>query len=402
MIERWHDMGYKVAVLVNPPFTHSDLPEADRVIVQEAWLGFPIAVNILCREVPGDVVAVVGDDVLPDPRRKAPEIRKLFLDSFPDTFGVIQPSGDVYGLSDICAVSPWIGRKFIEESYGGRGPYHEGYFHYFSDHELQVVAEMMKVFKQWPDVVQFHDHWQRRKERRPAHLLPAKSLHGTDAKLFDSRKLKGFPMASDRDTPIQSHAKAWREHYLKGPGELETVNGYGSYLDNTQEIRQALPLIFKEHDVFTFTDVPCGDFNWMGHVDLSGIDYLGCDVVPEMVESNRKEYPETRFQVLNLIQEVPRKSDLILCRDFLFHLPNEWVKQVLSNIKASGSRLLLTTYFNGVENQDLGTNGNIGWRKLNLRRPPYRFPRPLRWIQENDSHACQGRGLGLWRIEDIT
>jgi len=401
MIARWHERGYKVAVLVNPPHAHTDLPEADRVIVQQEWLGFPVAVNILCREVPGDVVAVVGDDIRPDENHTAQEIRDLFLARFPDTFGVMQPSGDVFGLSDKCAVSPWIGRLFIQHAYAGQGPFHEGYFHYWSDHELQVVAEKLGCFKQRPDLTQFHDHWQRRKERRPQHLHKARDNHEKDKRLFHARQAQGFPGAFEKPSNVRSHAQSWRDHYLRGPGELESVNGYGSFIENTQEIRRALASIFREYDVTTFTDCPCGDWNWMSQVDLSGIDYLGCDVVPEMIEDNRARHPQTQFQVLNLIREVPRKSDLILCRDFLFHLPNEWALQALANIRASGSGLLLATYFKGVDNRDLPANGSIGWRQLNLRRPPFNFPRPRLWVQENDSHACQGRGLGLWRIEDL-
>jgi len=219
--------------------------------------------------------------------------------------------------------------------------------------------------------------------------------------LFHIRQSAGFPGAFIRPTVVQDHAKAWKEHYSKGPGDLESVNGYGSFLENTREIREALPAIFREHRVFTFTDVPCGDWNWMSHVDLSGIDYLGCDVVPEMIEANRRKFPEVPFKVLNLIKDLPRQSDLILCRDFLFHLPNEWVLKVLRNIRTSGSRLLLTTYFNGVDNTDLPMDGTIRWRSLNLRRPPFNLPRPISFIQENDSHACRGRRIGLWDVKGL-
>jgi len=401
MIQKWHEMGYKVAVLVNPPHVHTDLPEADRVIVQDRWQGFPVAVNALCAEAPGNVVVVVGDDVYPDSTSTAQEIGQAFILRFPDLFGVMQPTGDQYGMWDKCAISPWIGRRFITDAYGGGGPYWPGYFHYWSDHELQIVAEKMGVFQRRPDITQYHDHWQRKHETRPSHLVPARKHHEQDKTLFHTRQSAGFPGAFIRPTVVQDHAKAWKEHYSKGPGDLESVNGYGSFLENTREIREALPAIFREHRVFTFTDVPCGDWNWMSHVDLSGIDYLGCDVVPEMIEANRRKFPEVPFKVLNLIKDLPRQSDLILCRDFLFHLPNEWVLKVLRNIRTSGSRLLLTTYFNGVDNTDLPMDGTIRWRSLNLRRPPFNLPRPISFIQENDSHACRGRRIGLWDVKGL-
>ena len=162
MAQVWQEQGYRVAVLVNPPHGEVDVPHADKVVVQYQWGGFPCAVNRLCEEVPGNIVVVVGDDVYPDPHQTASEIGMDFLERFPDTFGVMQPCGDKFGSWDKCAVSPWIGRAFIEKVYDGAGPYWDEYFHYFSDEELQKVAMKLGAFQQREDLTQFHDHWQRK------------------------------------------------------------------------------------------------------------------------------------------------------------------------------------------------------------------------------------------------
>jgi len=194
MIRLWHDLGYKVAVLVNPPHEHKDLPEADRVIVQAKWTGFPTAANILCREALGDIVVIVGDDVFPDPNHIAKKLGKRYAKRFPDYEGVIQPIGDVFGWTHKCAVSPWIGRTFIQMAYTNRGPYRVEYFHYFSDQELQEYAEGLGLFEQWEDIIQFHNHWQRKDNpKRPEHLLEAGTKHATDKKTFNRRKKEGWP-----------------------------------------------------------------------------------------------------------------------------------------------------------------------------------------------------------------
>jgi hypothetical protein len=194
MIRRWHALDYHVAVLVNPPYSYTDLPDADRVIVQEEWRGFPIAANVLCAEVPGDVVVVVGDDLYPIPHSTAQQIRREFLERFPDSFGVMQPTGDKFGTIDRCAVSPWIGRAFIERSYDGKGPYWMGYYHYFCDEELQAYASSLGAFQQRPDLSQYHDHWQRGEQpKRPKHLRRAKSQWAKDRSLFKERQRKGWP-----------------------------------------------------------------------------------------------------------------------------------------------------------------------------------------------------------------
>ena len=194
MIARWHERGYKVGVLVNPPHAHTDLPDADRVIVQDKWISFPCAVNILCAEVSGDVVAIVGDDVYPDEHHTAQEIGEQFRERFPDLMGVMQPTGDHYACDYRCCVSPWVGRKFINEAYGGHGPYWMGYYHYFSDEELQLYATQLGCFQQREDLTQFHDHWQRQEQpKRPRHLRRAKMQHAKDKDIFRKRKAAGFP-----------------------------------------------------------------------------------------------------------------------------------------------------------------------------------------------------------------
>lgn len=196
--------------------------------------------------------------------------------------------------------------------------------------------------------------------------------------------------------------RAWRSQYRKRVGTMESPCGIGSFMVNTKEVRDALPRIFREYDVLTLTDVPCGDWNWMQFVDLRGVDYVGLDAVPEIIGSNRHRFPGgVRFEVFNAVEEVPRRSDLILCRDFMFHLSNEFALKVICNFKASGSRLLLATSFDRIDvNRNLKVKGAIGWRQVNLNLAPFCLPCPLEVIQENESHACQGRILGLYDMTE--
>ena len=55
----------------------------------------------------------------------------------------------------------------------------------------------------------------------------------------------------------------------------ESRSGVGSALDATRVLRAELPKALHELDAKVLLDVPCGDFTWMEHVDLSGIEYIG-------------------------------------------------------------------------------------------------------------------------------
>jgi len=404
MAKKWKALGYKVAILVNPPHDREDLG-ADKVIVQQKWAGFPKAANALCRSVDADIVVAAGDDVHPDSTRIMQEVGAQFLERFPDLFGVMQPTGDDFANTSICAVSPWIGRTFIEKAYNGNGPFWEEYFHYYSDHELQVVAEILGAFHQRKDITQYHDHWQRRGEQRPPHLQKAQQMWKRDRMLFEERKKRNFPGHEVTGMTHLQQTNAWRNQYRAGPGELESVSGYGSYLENTKEIREALPGIFTAYDIKTFTDIPCGDWNWMKEVDLGGIEYRGYDIVPEMILANQAKYGKLEgitFGVRNIVEDSIPKSDLVMCRDLLFHLSNWWITKVLKNIKVSGSKLFLSTSFPNVKvNDPLEMGGSIGWRPINLCLPPFNLPKPIEFIQENNSHACRGRIVGLWNVRDL-
>ena len=60
--------------------------------------------------------------------------------------------------------------------------------------------------------------------------------------------------------------------------EIESVSGPGSTLEETNPIRKRLRKMLSELEARTLLDLPCGDFHWMQHVDLSGINYIGGDL----------------------------------------------------------------------------------------------------------------------------
>lgn len=190
-IKLWQAAGYKTAIWVDPG---APRPEGMNVIMRDKWLGFPHAINRLCHYVPGDVVVCAGDDIHPTEGEAMEVIREEFLDTFPDSFGVMQPTGDRFGSIDDCCPSPWVGRAFIEQAYEGKGPYNEDYFHYFCDQEIQEVAVKLGAFQQREDLSQYHDHWQREEgDKRPPHLMKALEGWKRDRNIFKIRQAEGFP-----------------------------------------------------------------------------------------------------------------------------------------------------------------------------------------------------------------
>jgi hypothetical protein len=183
----------------------------------------------------------------------------------------------------------------------------------------------------------------------------------------------------------------------------ETVSGPGSELKITQKMRQELTALLKRFGITSIADAPCGDCNWMRHVDIGTCRYIGFDIVQELIEKNEKIFGPTReFRQLNLIEDIIDKVDLIICRDMLAHLTDEQIFRALRNFKASGSKyVLMTTNPMAIENTRIDRAGD--WRKLNLELPPFNFPRPLALIEEDVPFEWErGKHLALWFLDDLT
>jgi hypothetical protein len=183
----------------------------------------------------------------------------------------------------------------------------------------------------------------------------------------------------------------------------ESVSGTGSDLEQTRVVIEALPGLLRSLGVSTMLDLPCGDFNWMRQVDLSGIRYIGADVVPEIVGRNaRFANDHVTFRHLNLLTDPLPRVDAIFCRDCLVHLSFADIERALASIVRSGSTYLVTTTF-----PDRSANADIPtgrWRVLNLQAPPFNFPPPLRLLVEGcteGSGKYRDKSLGVWRIEDL-
>jgi hypothetical protein len=199
--------------------------------------------------------------------------------------------------------------------------------------------------------------------------------------------------------PIEQVFKnIYKENYWQGN---QSVSGRGSDLSQVREVQAQLPLLLRKYDIKTMLDIPCGDFLWMKEIDLSGVQYIGADIVEELVESNITKYgdKETTFRVLDLTKDVLPEVDLIFCRDCLVHLSFDHINAAIKNIKSSKSKYLLTTSFVAhKENFDIPT-GN--WRPLNLLRSPYNFAKPLEVINEKcteDNGEWADKSLLLWEL----
>jgi hypothetical protein len=184
----------------------------------------------------------------------------------------------------------------------------------------------------------------------------------------------------------------------------QSVSGSGSDPEQTAMIRKRLPALFESYGIRTVLDIPCGDFFWMKDVAFSLSQYIGADIVDDLVSTNNALYADRcrSFTKLNAVKDHLPQVDLILSRDCLVHLSSSDIISALRNFRRSRSSYLLTTTFTGRQHNISIETGR--WRPINLEAPPFNLPSPLEIINE---HCTQGDGqysdksLALWKLEHI-
>jgi hypothetical protein len=184
-------------------------------------------------------------------------------------------------------------------------------------------------------------------------------------------------------------------------GRGESVSGPGSTLTYTAHLRGELPRLARDLGVKTLLDAPCGDAHWIRAVEWhEPIRYVGGDICAALIDRNRATNDRAgwSFLPLDIRHDALPPSDLWLCRDCLFHLPERDVLAVLHNFLRHDIPYLLTSCHTECRiNADVPTGG---FRLINLQLPPYGLPEPLTTIDDWLPGHVQ-RHLALWSREQV-
>lgn len=188
-------------------------------------------------------------------------------------------------------------------------------------------------------------------------------------------------------------------HMEFGGGLPETICGRGSTVAFTEKMRPQLSTLLHLLDVRAMLDAPCGDFNWMRLVDLHSIDYIGMDSNPDHCANTLTKISSAglspkskevfcRNVILDPLGDAAH-VDLILCRDFMQHLPDELIWFLLRNFLRTSAKFFLFTSHGNENNSKIGRAGDF--RPLNLTKAPFYFSEPKEKIEDGTN-----RILGLW------
>ena len=143
-------------------------------------------------------------------------------------------------------------------------------------------------------------------------------------------------------------------------------------------------------------DLGCGDFNIGQNFLTLSEKYIGCDVVPSLIEFNKQKYIKKNlsFVQLDAVKDELPKGEIVIIRQVLQHLSNSQIHEILSKVKSNFKYLILTEHLpkkeNFVANVDIPAghliraNVNSG---LDIEKPPFNVKVKSKRVIDEPPHS---------------
>lgn len=191
----------------------------------------------------------------------------------------------------------------------------------------------------------------------------------------DDRDKSHLPQSDDAKI---RRIEAFSQIYSEGWWGRNPPSGDGSTLEATRTTRIIIQDIIEKYDINSMADLACGDMTWMPTL-LRDLDerrrkrdasreneetnqnenslekkefvpfrYIGCDVVPTLVEQHSKSFadePAWEFKHADMCCDPPPTADLLFCKDVFQHLPEKHIMSALRLISKSNAKFLLCNTF---------------------------------------------------------
>lgn len=170
-------------------------------------------------------------------------------------------------------------------------------------------------------------------------------------------------------------------------------SGAGSNIERTAAYAGLVQHLIATRAVRSIVDLGCGDWRFSRYLDLTGVRYLGVDVVPSVIEANNAQFAtdDIRFELADVASFELTGFDLVLCKDVLQHLSNTNVLKVRGRL-AGGRCWLITNDFHPV-NEDC-QNGDT--RPLDPTAAPFYVPaRPVLAFSGKVTFLAEGHATGV-------
>lgn len=206
--------------------------------------------------------------------------------------------------------------------------------------------------------------------------------------------LYAVPDLSAQEALIKKRYELIYEHNMWSSGDPKLPrSGPGSSMAVTGKVRAVVDAVIdaEELGISSVLDLGCGDLTWMSQTkSWPGIVYTGVDVAENLINDMIKAHGKDRkksfvAQSMSGSRRLP-DGDLVVIRDVFSHMTLNEISATFANIAKNKSLKYLLVWHSPFpsKNTDDSTTlfplPGVGFRGVNLLRPPFNLPDPLfRW-----------------------
>ncbi|WP_412561713.1 class I SAM-dependent methyltransferase [Winogradskyella sp. MIT101101] len=127
------------------------------------------------------------------------------------------------------------------------------------------------------------------------------------------------------------------EKHLWGGKEYDFYSGIGSHDPKTINpyLDVVIDFLKSKNNQLTVCDLGCGDFNIGKHLIPFTKNYIGVDIVENLIERNRTQFiaENLTFQCLDIAKDELPNADCVILRQVLQHLSNQEIQQIVNKLK---------------------------------------------------------------------
>lgn len=154
--------------------------------------------------------------------------------------------------------------------------------------------------------------------------------------------------------------------------EWQYGSGEGSLVQYVKPYIEFLQQFLRTHSIRRVLDFGCGDWQFSRFIDWAGINYLGLDLVTDVIQDNQTQYgSETiSFALLDSLDVSLPSADLLIIKDVMQHWSNESIWHFLPQLANYPYCLII----NCIQPDGMSDNREIqdgGFRYLDLRVGPF-------------------------------
>lgn len=171
----------------------------------------------------------------------------------------------------------------------------------------------------------------------------------------------------------QTPEEEFTEIYRRGVWGTEGFSGGGAQLANARQYVHFLQSFLKEKNIRSVIDIGCGDWGLSQHIDWTGIQYTGYDVVRYIIEKDQQLFgtPTIMFVHADALETDLPEADLLICKDVLQHISNANIIHFLAKLNKF-KHCLITNDFNFTPNKNNLDVDHGGFRAIDPSQPPWR------------------------------